>query len=512
MKISRLVFFLGILGLGLGSLTNHSLHGASPAKPAETAVSGADNANGANSANHSGGSILKQLDAGFTQIYAKVAPSVVVIHARSKRSDNFDTDDNDTGVPNFFFRSPQHAPRVHSEGSGFIIRSDGYILTNDHVVAQADQVTVQLKDGRRFAAKIVGRDDKTDIAVLKIDADHLPAVQFANSDALRIGQVACAIGAPYDLDYTFTCGIVSAKDRNRLNPVSSQPETIYQDYIQTDAAISPGNSGGPLLDSDGRVIGMNTLVSGLGNGLGFAIPSNMLQSVSAQIIAHGHAIYPWIGIQMQTLQDSPDLRSAIKGVDKGAIVAAIEADSPAFHSDLRPADVITAVDGKPTDTSLQLQQAILKKQPGEKITLTVFRDGKTLQLPVTLGTLPSDLSQLAVSSSVQQPQPRPAPSNQPPSPSDVKNRDTLFGLKFVEGAKNADGSPLAGAKIAAVAPSSAAAIAGLQPDDIITEIDSKAIKNADAATALLRESVSESKVLLFVERGGQRTYAVLKRN
>ena len=176
------------------------------------------------------------------------------------------------------WRLPQQPSR--SEGSGFIIRHDGHLLTNLHVVDGAEKLNVRLKDGRIYPAKVVGADDKTDIAVLKIDAEDLVPVKFGDSDTLRVGQLVCAIGAPFNQDYSFTCGWVSGKGRtNLLGPTSST--ILYEDYIQTDAFINPGNSGGPLFDVDGQVIGMNTLINGIGRGLAFAIPSNMLHGSAA---------------------------------------------------------------------------------------------------------------------------------------------------------------------------------------------------------------------------------------
>ncbi|HRJ74222.1 MAG TPA: trypsin-like peptidase domain-containing protein, partial [Terrimicrobiaceae bacterium] len=227
------------------------------------------------------GALARQMNDSFADVYEKVAPAVVVIEVRRS------SDAAVSGLPEgleFFFRNQDGRPSGPStdQGSGFLISKDGYILTNNHVVEDAAEggITVQLKDGRKFAGSLIGMDDKSDLAVLKVDAGNLPFVELGDSDKARVGQFAFAIGAPYDLPYTFTVGVISGKGRNDLTRSRS-----YEEYIQTDASINPGNSGGPLCDIDGRVIGVNTLISGLNRGLGFAVPSNMAREVSRQLIA-----------------------------------------------------------------------------------------------------------------------------------------------------------------------------------------------------------------------------------
>ncbi len=248
-----------------------------PTVPAEAAEQGKD--------------VVHALNNAFAKVFEIVAPSVVIIEV-SKKNDGAET----SAFDDLFFQGPpdENNPRrnprgfqpVLSEGSGFIVRSDGYIFTNFHVVEGADKIDVKLKDGREFAARTVGTDEKTDIAVIKIDAKDLPVVQLADSDAVRVGQFAFAIGAPFKLDYTFTYGVVSGKGRSKLLATGGY---AISDYLQTDASINPGNSGGPLCDIDGKVIGMNTLINGLNRGLGFAIPINMAKEIGTELIA-GHKI------------------------------------------------------------------------------------------------------------------------------------------------------------------------------------------------------------------------------
>ncbi|PYI78746.1 MAG: hypothetical protein DMF04_02135, partial [Verrucomicrobia bacterium] len=321
----------------------------------------------------SGKDVVHALNNAFAKVFEIVAPSVVIIEVSKKNegNDGFNFDDlffqgqpDDNNSPR---RNPRNLQPIQSEGSGFIVRPDGYIFTNFHVVEAADHVDVKLKDGREFVAKVVGTDEKTDIAVIKIDAKDLPVVQMGDSDAVRVGQFAFAIGAPFKLDYTFTYGVISGKGRSKL---FSNGGYSIADYIQTDASINPGNSGGPLCDIDGKVIGMNTLINGLNRGLGFAIPSNLANEIGQQLVAGKKIARPWLGIRIESVGDNPNTRELLKGIDKGVVVRTIEADAPANKSDLRPFDVITKVDGTAVTTDTQLQREILKKKIGQAVQLT----------------------------------------------------------------------------------------------------------------------------------------------
>src|SRR5436189_2341623 len=343
----------------------------------------------------SGKDVVHALNNAFAKVFEIVAPSVVIIEVSKKNegNDGFNFDDlffqgqpDDNNSPR---RNPRNLQPIQSEGSGFIVRPDGYIFTNFHVVEAADHVDVKLKDGREFVAKVVGTDEKTDIAVIKIDAKDLPVVQMGDSDAVRVGQFAFAIGAPFKLDYTFTYGVVSGKGRSKL---FTNGGYSISDYIQTDASINPGNSGGPLCDIDGKVIGMNTLINGLNRGLGFAIPSNLANEIGQQLVAGHKIIRPWLGIRIESLGDDPSIRDLFKGLEKGVVVRTIEADAPAYKSDLRPFDVITQVDNSPVSSDTQLQREILKKKVGQNVELTVWRKGQTLKIPVTTREFPNDIS------------------------------------------------------------------------------------------------------------------------
>ncbi|MEY2584383.1 MAG: serine protease Do, partial [Verrucomicrobiota bacterium] len=414
-----------------------------------------------------GKDVVHQLNSAFTKVFEIIAPTVVIIEV-TKKNDAPDT----STLDDLFFNQPQDetAPRrgprnrepTQSEGSGFIVRQDGFIYTNFHVVEGADQVDVKLKDGREFKAKVVGTDEKTDIAVIKIDATNLPVAQFANSDEVRVGQFAFAIGAPFKLDYTFTYGVISGKGRSKLFATGGY---AISDYLQTDASINPGNSGGPLCDIDGKVVGMNTLINGLNRGLGFAIPSNLANEIGQQLIAGHKILRPWLGIRIESLGDDPSIRDLFKGLDKGVVVRTIEADAPAYKSDLRPFDVITQVDGAAVTTDTQLQREILKKKIGQNVELTVWRKGQTMKIAVTTGELPNDISR--ASNELNPPV--------PPKPEDSNK----FGLQVQELTKEVATrlklNVQQGVIVTDVAEGSLSAAQDIQREDVITEVDGKKV-------------------------------------
>jgi serine protease Do len=449
-----------------------------------------------------GKDVVHQLNNAFAKVFEVVAPSVVIIEV-SKKADNetsafedlfFPPDENNPNNP----RRPQrNAQPIQSEGSGFIVRPNGYIFTNFHVVEAADQIDVKLKDGREFKAKVVGTDEKTDVAVIKIDAKDLPSAQLGDSDSVRVGQFAFAIGAPFKLDYTFTYGVISGKGRSKLLPTAGY---AISDYLQTDASINPGNSGGPLCDIDGKVIGMNTLINGINRGLGFAIPSNMVREIGEELIAGKKITRPWLGIRIETLGDDPDVRALIKDLDKGVVVRKIEADTPAMKSDLRPGDVITQVDSTPVATDTQLQHEILKKKIGQKIELTVWRNGRTLKLPVTTGELPNEIARA---------------SNEPARPPQERQQEVgKFGLQVQELSKEMVQRFKLGVQngviVTDVADNSLAAQQGIEREDVITEVDGKPVTDVKSFRDALNKSDPKKGVLLYLDRKGAKTFAVLK--
>src|SRR6476620_1475409 len=435
-----------------------------------------------------GKDVVHQLNNAFAKVFEMVAPGVVIIET-SKKSEISES----SPLDDLFF---QGRP-VQSEGSGFILRPDGYILTNVHVIEDADKIDVKLRDGREFPARVVGADERTDIAVIKVEGKDLPVVQLGDSVSVRVGQLAFAIGAPFKLDYTFTYGVISGKGRSKL--LQSGAYSIA-DYLQTDASINPGNSGGPLCDIDGKVIGMNTLINGMNRGLGFAIPINMAKDIGGELMAGHKIVRPWLGIRIETLGDDPSIRDLFKGADKGVVVRTIEADAPASKSNLRPFDVITHVDGSAITSDSQLQHEILKKKVGESVELTVWRKGQAIKVPVKTGELPDDITRA---------------SNQPVQPSEPKPQDLgKFGLQVQELTKDVAErlhlSSQQGVIVTDVEENSIASSQGIEREDVVTEVDGKPVTNVQSFREALNKADPKRGVLLYLDRKGSKTFAVLK--
>lgn len=323
-----------------------------------------------------------------TQVVQRVGPAVVRINSTR----TVQGEAQNPLIERFFGGESRSRERVQrGTGSGFIISNDGRIVTNAHVVANADRVTVVLKDGRRFEGEVVGVDRVTDTAVVKINATQLPTVKLGNSDNLLPGQAAIAIGNPLGLDNTVTQGIVSATGRSGAD-VGVPAERV--EFIQTDAAINPGNSGGPLLNAAGEVIGMNTAIIQGAQGLGFAIPVNTFRRISEQLVAKGRADHPYLGVQMAEL--SPELRSQINqsnagfkvNRDTGVIVIEIAPNSPAARGGLRSGDVIETINGVAIENSRQVQQEVEKANVGNVLQITVNRNGRSQTIAVKPEQLP----------------------------------------------------------------------------------------------------------------------------
>jgi len=329
----------------------------------------------------------------------RTGPAVVRINSsrtvRSQRPAVF----NDPFFREFFGEVPDQ-PRTRVErgtGSGFIIKSDGLILTNAHVVEGADTVTVTLKDGREISGRVLGTDSLTDVAVVKVNENNLPTVALGNSDSLRSGEWAIAIGNPLGLDNTVTVGIISATGR-RSAEVRVPDKRV--NFIQTDAAINPGNSGGPLLNQRGEVVGMNTAIIGGAQGLGFAIPINTAQRIADQLIANGKVDHPYLGVQMATL--TPEIRdrlnqdpeSNINITDsEGVLIVRVMPNSPAARAGLRQGDIIKSIDGRSVKDADQVTQAVERSSVGGRLQLQVKREGRNLDLAVSPGAFPTQSAQ-----------------------------------------------------------------------------------------------------------------------
>ena len=281
------------------------------------------------------------------------------------------------GFPMLPFMGPREEPEKRGTGSGFIISADGLILTNHHVVDGADEITVRLTDNREFKGKVLGSDAKTDIAVVKIEAKDLPVLKMGNSDDLKVGEWVAAIGSPFGLDNTVTAGIVSAKSRKL-------PSDQYVPFIQTDVAVNPGNSGGPLFNMKGEVVGINSQIfstSGGFMGLSFAIPSNLAMQIKDQLVEKGKVTRGRIGVVIQTVTQDLAESFGMK-TPKGAIVSQIDKEGPAAKSDLRVGDVIVAVNGKTIDDSVDMPLMIGNMTPGSTAKLDIIRDGKKMTINV----------------------------------------------------------------------------------------------------------------------------------
>ena len=378
-------------------------------------------------------------------------------------------------------RAPQ---KQKSLGSGFIISADGYIVTNNHVVADADviQVTLDESNGKStpLKAKLIGADEETDLALLKVEAKNdLPFLKFGDSDKLKVGEWLLAIGNPFGLDHTVTSGILSAKGRN----IRSGP---FDNFLQTDCSINPGNSGGPLLNMDGDVIGINTAIIASGQGIGFAIPSNMAASIIEQIKSGKKVSRGWIGV---TIQDVDESMAKAMGMPKasGALVANTLPGEPAAKAGIEGGDVIVSVDGQPIADSSALLRAIAAKKPGNTVVLGVWRNGKEEQMTVTLGERQTTGAVKA---------------------DDGKKADEgLLGFSArsltAEERRNLKIADKEGVIVVDVAPDRAAAEAGIRPGDVILRADRKPVNSPEALSKIVQEvGVKRGAIMLQVQRRG----------
>lgn len=420
----------------------------------------------------------------FEDVAEKLAPSVVFI--TSEKDVTIQEWDPFGDLDDFFNwpfggrrRLPAPQPRKETQkatGSGFIVRSDGYIITNNHVVAGADRVTVKLQDGREFKGKVF-LDPNTDLAVVKIDATGLPAVTFADSDKVKVGQWAMAIGNPFGLRNTVTVGVVSQIRRETDSGFEGYPEAI-----QTDAAINPGNSGGPLVDLDGKVIGVNFMIYSTTRqsaGIGFAIPSNTVKTVVNQLIEKGKVVRGYLGLMPTDLTPAT---KQVYGVQKGALVESVEADSPADKAGIKESDVITKVDGKEISSALDLRKAIQAITPGTTVKLTVVRDKVERTITVKVGEAPTvgqdnkgeaDGGKLGVTVKTLTP--------------DLARQ---LGVR-----RNV------GVVVQSVEQGSAADRAGIQPNDVITKINTTPITNVTTFNDAMKKLKSGDTAVLVVLRG-----------
>jgi serine protease Do len=453
----------------------------------------------------------------FSQVAEQVSPSVVAIRVAKKQKIKVMRRGNPFGrdLPFHFgpFGSPfgmpdgedddgsdggeeRQGPVQRGAGSGVVIDAKGYILTNNHVVGEADDIKVQFIDGKELPAKIVGTDSKSDLAVIRVEPKDytLKAARLGDSEKLLVGEWVMAIGNPFGLDHTVTVGVISAKGRSGIG----ENRSSYQDFLQTDASINPGNSGGPLVNLSGEVIGINTAILGPGGniGIGFAVPSDMAKPIVSELLTSGKVHRPFLGISMQPYE--PDLAKAMGGPEKGALVQGLTAGGPAEKAGVRRGDIITKVDGKPIANSREVQRQVLTHRVGDSVALELWRDGKLVTLGAKAGELPSDDA------------PPTAAVSDDASSTRAKLGLGLQGLtpQLAErlGTKNAQG-----VVIGSIKPGSPAAEAGLQRGDIIAEIDRHPVKSVDEATKLLSVARPGGHVLL-IQRGDNNVYVLIRPN
>jgi len=355
----------------------------------------------AQSANGDDFAVLQSVNRALRDIVAEARESVVRVDSTTRAPERDDTEEGEDGggrrrfpfeLP---FGHPDPGPR-HGLGSGVVVREDGYILTNNHVVEDADELTVTLSDGREYTAELVGRDPKTDLAVIRIDEDGLVAMPLADSDQLQVGEFVIAIGAPFGLSHSASFGMVSGKGRRSILPNRRDLRTDdpYEDFIQTDAAINPGNSGGPLLNIEGQLVGVNTAISsntGQNAGVGFAVSSKLAGKVLGDIVEHGKVVRAWLGVLIGGVQD--DVAQEL-GLDKptGALVSRVVNGSPADKAGMKALDVILAADGRQMASDNELRNYISSSPVGTSVTLEILRNGKRQDLTVVLGELDEEVA------------------------------------------------------------------------------------------------------------------------
>jgi serine protease Do len=452
--------------------------------------------------------LARQLNQAFIEVADNVSPAVVVIKLAHK-PDYRDLDDSS----NPFFdmvpelrkrfeeqykkrqqRQSRREPIYDSQGSGIVIREDGYILTNSHVVEGADKIMVKLKDGTEYeGAEIKGVDSQSDVAIIKINAKHLTVAKLGDSSKTRVGEFAIAIGAPFELDYSVTFGHISAKGRR----VFSDQVMMDQDFLQTDASINPGNSGGPLVNIDGEVVGINTLIRGMNRGIGFAIPINLAREVSDQLIKDGKFSRTWLGIGIVSLSEAKEYRDLVSSVKNGVVVRSVVRDGPVANSDLQPADIITAVDGKEVATAQELKSEIRTKPAGKSVTLDVVRDDKRIKVKVKPGEMHDESSQDLQAH---------------------KSKDTaepgMIGLQVQtltrELAKQFDVELTEGVIVTGVKSGGIAEQKGIKEGDIITEVDRKRITTSREFKDALRSADLKKGVRIKLIGEAGRSFELLK--
>lgn len=432
------------------------------------------------------------LESPFVPVVEKALPAVVFVDVKKKVASTAMLP-QDEFMRRFFGQEMPQRPRVApTSGSGFIIDRAGHILTNNHVVANAQLITVTLNDQRTFDARVVGSDPETDVAVLRIDGEDLPVLPLGDSDQLRIGDWAIAIGNPLgELRGSVTVGIISAQGRSTLNIFGGTP--AFQDFIQTDAPINFGNSGGPLCNVRGEAVGINTAINQNAQGIGFAIPINLAKHVADQLIASGRVKRAWMGVSLAEL--TPELAEGFGLKDRrGVLVQEVMRGQPAERAGLKRNDVIVELNGDPVTEMQKFRIRVAEMPVGSRIQLVVLRDGRRVPIGLTL----AERTDSAVAQGV-------PGGTEAPALAGLRVRDLSDGEKEAAGLA-------AGVMVVVVQPGGAAEEAGLQPGDLIEEVGGKPVDSSDGFARALREARESGKrnAVLLVTREGATRYVPLR--
>lgn len=447
--------------------------------------------------------VLEQMDNAFVQLADKVTPAVVNINSTKKDEQGPMGPDLEQFFKNFppfrdfhgddsfkkFKKNPGQGGgfRHQGMGSGVIVSADGLILTNSHVVKDADEIKVNLSDKRSYDAKVIGADPESDIAVIKIDAKDLPTAQLGDSSKLKVGEIVLAIGNPFGLNRTVTSGIISATGRTNVGIID------YEDFLQTDAAINPGNSGGPLVNIHGEVIGINTAIasrSGGYQGIGFAIPSNSAKLIMDDLIKDGKVRRGLLGVNIQDLNDSL-AKSFGRSTAEGALVSQVIEGSPAEKAGIKAGDIIVKFNGEAVQGAAQLKNMVGKEKPGGSAKLTVFRDKKSFDVTVNIAERSPKTAASGKTSSEGQ------ASNElgidvetvPPAMAEKLGLKDGEGLRVKDLSEDGTGSRM-----------------GIKPGDVILEVDGKPVSEASGFNKALSEAKKNQVIRLKVQRGAQKLF------
>ena len=466
--------------------------------------------------------LAQQLNQAFVEVAESVSKSVVIVRVANKpQADGafgnplrnspffdqlpeeyrkfFERQQEEQGERDEQPRRPRsREPVFNGQGSGLVYREDGIILTNSHVVENADKVQIVFKGGREYDGEVLGVDRQSDIAVVKIAATGLNAAKMGDSSKTKVGEFAIAVGSPYELDYSVTIGHVSAKGRR----VFTDQFMFDQDFIQTDASINPGNSGGPLVNIYGEVIGINTLIRGVNTGIGFAVPVNLAKRVADMLVEDGKVTRAWLGVSITTLREDADYRDLAVGVEDGVVVRQFVPGGPAESSDLELADVITAVDGNSVKSAEELKRELRLKKAGVSVTLGLMRNGEAREIEVETGAFPEDITTV---SRLRRPERKPEAAEAKAKLLGMSVRDITPEL-----AKRFEVGDDEGVIITEIENDSAAAEKTISLGDIVTRINSTQVDSVKSFKAALEGVDLKKGVIVHLNSKGSQRFEVLK--